>query len=48
MELSELEGVISVSADLDTKTAQVEFTAPATLQSITDLLNEIGYPPVQN
>lgn len=48
MELSELEGVISVSADLDTLTAQVEFTAPATLQSITDLLNEIGYPPVQN
>lgn len=45
MELGELEGVTAVKADLDTKTVQVDYQAPATLEQIKDTLKEIDYPP---
>ena len=43
-ELKQLAGVKSVSADLDAKTATIEWDAPATEEGITALLAEIGYP----
>lgn len=43
-ELSELNGVSSVWADKDTKQVVVEWDAPANWESISALLNEIGYP----
>jgi copper ion binding protein len=45
MELSDLEGVEKVKADLDSKKVQVEFHEPATVEKITDTLKEINYPP---
>lgn len=45
MELIELEGVKNVKADLDQKTVQVSFEAPATEESIVGLLKELNYPP---
>lgn len=45
MELGEIEGVKSVSADLDSKTVQVEFEPPATLEGIIETLKEINFPP---
>lgn len=45
MELGEIEGVKSVHADLDSKTVQVEYELPATLEGIIDTLKEINYPP---
>jgi copper chaperone len=44
-ELSEMAGVISVDADLESKTVKVVFKSPATESSIKDLLTEINYPP---
>ncbi|HXF86464.1 MAG TPA: heavy-metal-associated domain-containing protein [Anaerolineales bacterium] len=44
MELSELQGVQSVKADLDTKKVTVTFDAPADEQKIKSLLAEINYP----
>lgn len=46
MELSDLEGVSKVNADLDTKVVTVEFDAPATEQTLRDTLAEINYPVV--
>ncbi|MCO5184286.1 MAG: heavy-metal-associated domain-containing protein [Anaerolineae bacterium] len=43
-ELSELQGVATVSADQDTKQVTVEWDAPADWESISALLDEIGYP----
>ncbi|MCO5190128.1 MAG: heavy-metal-associated domain-containing protein [Anaerolineae bacterium] len=43
-ELSELQGVATVSADKDTKQVTVEWDAPADWESISALLDEIGYP----
>ena len=43
-ELSELEGVLKVVADLETKSVEVEFESPATPESIQALLAEIDYP----
>lgn len=43
-ELSELEGVQSVKAELDTKQVTVSWGAPATWDGIQALLEEIGYP----
>lgn len=43
-ELSELEGVRSVTGDAATRTIRVEFDAPATEKAIKDLLTEINYP----
>jgi copper chaperone CopZ len=46
MELSELEGVKSVEASEQNKTATVTFEPPATDESIKSLLTEINYPAV--
>jgi len=44
MELSELEGVSEVEADVQTQLVKVTFEAPATEQTIIDTLAEINYP----
>ena len=44
MELSDLDGVTKVDADLDTKNVTVEFDEPATEQTLRDTLAEINYP----
>ena len=46
MELSDLEGVYKVDADLNTKVVTVEYDAPATEQELRDTLAEINYPVV--
>ena len=46
MELSDLEGVSKVDADLNTKVVTVEYDAPATEQELRDTLAEINYPVV--
>jgi len=43
-ELSELEGVGSVSGNPESKVMQVEWDAPATLAAIKEKLQEINYP----
>ena len=47
MELSELEGVSEVDADVKTRMVKVTFDAPATEQEIIDTLAEINYPIAQ-
>jgi copper chaperone CopZ len=44
MELSELQGVQSVKAELDTRKVTITFDAPATEEKIKALLAEINYP----
>lgn len=44
MELSDLEGVSKVDANLDTKLVTVEFDEPASEQELRDTLAEINYP----
>lgn len=44
MEVGELPGVQSVSADMETKKVRIEFEAPATETQIKALLAEIEYP----
>jgi copper chaperone len=44
MEVSELEGVQAVKADLDTKKVQITFDTPASEEKIKALLAEIEYP----
>jgi copper chaperone len=44
-EVGELEGVVSVKAQADTKMVHVEWDAPATWDGIRALLEEINYPP---
>lgn len=46
MELSDLEGVTKVDADLTTKGVTVQFEEPATEQALRDTLAEINYPVV--
>ena len=48
MELGDLQGVISVEASADDKTAIITFEDPATDEKIKKLLNEINYPAVPN
>ncbi len=44
-ELGELNGIISVKADKDSKMVTVEWNEPpVTWNQIADLLNEIGFP----
>lgn len=43
-ELSELEGIKSVSADAGTKEVVVDYDAPATPESIEALMAEINFP----
>jgi copper chaperone CopZ len=44
MELSDLEGVMSVDADVQTKMVKVTFDAPASDEIIRQKLAEINYP----
>ena len=44
MELSDLEGVSKVEADVQTRLVTVTFDAPASEQQIIDTLAEINYP----
>ncbi len=44
MELSELQGVKSVKAEVDSKNVTVSFEAPATEEQIKALMTEIEYP----
>lgn len=44
-EVSEIEGIHNVSADLDKKQVEISFDAPATEEQIIALLKEINYPP---
>jgi copper chaperone len=44
MEVSELTGVKSVKADMNTKNVEIAFDAPATEERIKALLAEIDYP----
>jgi copper chaperone len=46
-ELGELEGVVSVTGDVETKTVTVEWDSPATWEGIKSLLTEINYPPAE-
>ena len=46
-ELGELEGVVSVTGDVDTKTVTVEWEPPATWEGIKSLLDEINYPAAE-
>ena len=43
-ELGDLTGVASVDGDVDTKLVKVSYDAPATDNSIKQLLAEINYP----
>lgn len=45
MEIGDLEGVTNVKANLDSKTVEIEFGAPASGDIIKGTLKEIGYPP---
>jgi copper chaperone CopZ len=47
MELSELEGVTKVDADVQTRLVTVSFDDPATEQQLKDTLAEINYPVVE-
>jgi copper chaperone len=44
MEVSELQGVKSVKADVDSKNVTISFEAPATEEQIKALMAEIAYP----
>ena len=44
MEVSDLDGVNSVVADLEMKQAMITFVPPATEEGIKSLLAEINYP----
>ena len=44
MELGELDGVINVNADAETRTVGIEFSDPATKQLLLETLSEIKYP----
>jgi copper chaperone CopZ len=43
-EVSELPGVLSVDAEIETKQATIIFEPPATEENIKSLLEEINYP----
>ncbi|HUV16239.1 MAG TPA: heavy-metal-associated domain-containing protein [Pelolinea sp.] len=45
MEISELEGVNGVIADLDSKTVEIDFNPPASEELLIGTLKEINYPP---
>ena len=46
-ELGELEGVVGVNGDVETKTVTVEWESPATWEGIKALLTEINYAPAE-
>ena len=45
MELSEIEGVSKVDADLDSKSVTIDYEPPVTEQELKNTLIEINYPP---
>lgn len=47
MELSEIEGVSEVEADVQTQLVKVNFEPPATEQEIKNTLAEINYPAAE-
>lgn len=47
MEVGDLPGVHSVSADPDSKMVTVSWEAPASWEAIQNLMEEIGYPPAK-
>ena len=47
MELSDLEGVSMVDADVQTRLVTISFDDPATEQQLKDTLAEINYPVVE-
>jgi copper chaperone CopZ len=44
MELSELSGVITIKANTDTRSVDIEYQDPATEELILETLQEINYP----
>ena len=46
MEVGDLQGVISIEASADNKTATINFEDPATDEKIRELLIDINYPAV--
>jgi copper chaperone len=46
-ELGELEGIVNVTGDVETRTVTVEWDSPATWDSIKALLTEINYAPAE-
>lgn len=46
MEVSDLEGVSQVEANMEARQATISFDAPATEEKIKSLLAEINYPAV--
>ena len=46
-ELSELEGVLDVNGNAETKNIEVAFNRPATLEKIRVVLEEINYPAAE-
>lgn len=47
MEVGDIDGVVSVAADQETKQVTVEWQDPATWEQINAVLQEINYPPEQ-
>ena len=47
MELSDIEGVSKVDADVNTRLVSITFDDPATEQQLKDTLTEINYPVVE-
>lgn len=47
MELSDLDGVSNVEADMETKLVTITFDNPASEQAIKDALDAINYPAVE-
>ena len=47
MELSEIQGVSKVDADVQTRLVKVDFDEPASEQEIKDTLAEINYPAAE-
>lgn len=47
MELSDLDGVSNVEADMETKLVTITFDNPASEQAIKDTLDAINYPAVE-
>ncbi len=47
MELSEIQGVAKVDADVQTQLVKVDFEEPATEQEIKNTLAEINYPAAE-
>lgn len=43
-EIAEIEGVKAVKADIDGKSATIQWDSPATNEVVMDMLREIGYP----